>query len=445
MFAAEVDRLAELAAAASGADGAVELEIAIRTAMLSLGAELLQGLLAADAGHRGQVVDCGAGHDAQFVSYRDKKIDTVLGSITLPRAYYHCPACGCGVVPRDTELGIAGASLTPGLRAMMAHAGAALPFARATALVNQCAGLHLNARRLARSAEADGTRLAEINVAEAQAINRGRLTPLPPPAGDLPDKLYIEIDGTGVPMRPDQVTDRAGKGADGRARTREIKLACLFTQTRCDDDGRPVRDGDSSSYVATFDPAADFAPLVAAEARRRGADHIRQLIVIGDGAKWIWNLAGERFGEATQIVDLYHAREHLHDLADHLAFITPDPARWRADRLKELDDGDITAIIDAARAYPLIGVKATELDTKIGYFEANAHRMNYAHFRDLGMSIGSGAVEGACKSVIGARLKQSGMRWAVPGAHAIAELRCQDASGSWDAAYNKINNQTRAG
>ena len=128
--------------------------------------------------------------------------------------------------------------------------------------------------------------------------------------------LYIAVDGTGVPDGGSAETQgRAGKADDGQARTREVKLACLFTQTTVDDDGHPVRDPRSSSYLATFEPAARFGQLVDAEARRRGAGHIRQLIVLGDGAVWIWNLADELFPAATQIVDLYHAREHVHDLA----------------------------------------------------------------------------------------------------------------------------------
>jgi hypothetical protein len=115
--------------------------------------------------------------------------------------------------------------------------------------------------------------------------------------------------------------------------------------------------------------------------------------------------------EATQIVDIYHAREHLHDLAKLLEFMLGDrKPDWLDARLAELDDGDIPAICAAARAFPLTGRKAADLDTALGYFEHNAHRMHYAHFKDLGMFIGSGAVEAACKSIAGQRLKLSGMR-----------------------------------
>ena len=244
--------------------------------------------------------------------------------------------------------------------------------------------------------------------------------------------LYICVDGTGVPMTPAETEGRDGKGEDAKARTREVKLACLFTQTTVDDDGRPVRDPGSSSYLATFDPAADFGVLMAAEARRRGAGRIRQLVFLGDGAAWIWNLATRHFPEATQIVDLYHAREHLHDLAKLLEFMLGDHKQaWLEQRLADLDDGDTGAICAAARAFPLAGKKAADLDTALGYFEHNAHRMRYADFKMLGMFIGSGAVEAGCKSIVAQRCKLSGMRWTVPGATGILTLRCLEASDRW--------------
>jgi hypothetical protein len=238
------------------------------------------------------------------------------------------------------------------------------------------------------------------------------------------------VDGTGLPMRASETTGRAGKGTDGRARTREAKLAALFTQTRTSDDGRPVRDPDSTSYLATLNPVEHFADLLTAEARRRGSEHIRQLVILGDGARWIWNLAEQRFPAATQIVDLYHAREHLHELAALLEFIVCDPTAWIADRLTELDNGDIEAIRAAARIYDLSGPKADAVDRAVAYFETNAHRMRYAHYRKLGMFVGSGVVEAGCKTVLGARLKQSGMHWTTRGATAITTLRCHHASAA---------------
>jgi hypothetical protein len=180
--------------------------------------------------------------------------------------------------------------------------------------------------------------------------------------------LYICVDGTGVPVIAAETQGRDGKGEDGKARTREVKLCCLFTQTELDEKGRPVRDPASSSYLVTFDPAADFGALMAAEARRRGAGRIRQLVFLGDGAAWIWKLATRHFPQATQIVDLYHAREHLHELARLLEFMLGDHKQaWLEQRLADLDNGDIPALCAAARTFPLAGRKATDLDTALGY------------------------------------------------------------------------------
>jgi hypothetical protein len=194
-----------------------------------------------------------------------------------------------------------------------------------------------------------------------------------------------------------------------------------------------VRDPRSSSYLITFEPAAQFGVLMAAEARRRGAERIRQLVFLGDGAAWIWNLATRHFPQATQIVDLYHAREHLHDLARLLEFMLGDHQQaWLQERLADLDNGDIPAICAAGRVFPLAGKKAADLDTALGCFERNAHRMRYAHFKKLGMFVGSGAVEAGCKSIVAQRCKLSGMTWTVSGATGILTLRCLEASDRWE-------------
>lgn len=423
------------------------VEVAIRTAMTTLGASLLEQLLDADRGHRGPRIDCGAGHHATFVGYRDKQIDTVLGRITLRRAWYHCAACGHGLAPRDGDLGVTGASLSPGLRTMTARAAAAEPFATAADLLAELAGIRLSTKRIERSAETDGATAAARIAGQAGPIASGKVAALPDPVDRdrSPDKLYVAIDGTGVPMVSAAVRDRAGKGPDGRARTREVKLAAVFTQTRTDEAGRPVRDEDSTSYVGSFAPAEQFATLVHAEARRRGADTVRQLVVLGDGAVWIWRLATAILPEATPIVDLYHAREHLHALADLLAPTLGDQHEdWLAARRTDLDAGDIeTLVTETEQLLPhLPDQLAAQTAKALPYFTTNAQRMRYGYFRKLGLFVGSGVVEAGCKAVVGQRLKLSGMRWNIPGATGILTLRCHQASSRWDQIWTQPHNQT---
>jgi hypothetical protein len=409
----------------------------IRAGLIRLGASVLEDLLAADPGYAGPRADRGCGHHAEMVSRRDKTVDTVPGRVRIRRAWYHCTACGHGFAPRDAQLGIAGQGMSPGLRKMCARAAAAVPFAAAARLIGELAGITLTGKRAGRRAEADGQGAAAVIGAHAAAITAREIVPLPP-APPRPDILYVAIDGTGVPVTAAEAEGRPGKGEDGTARTREVKLAVAFTQTAAGEDGRPVRDPASSSYVATFAPAAAFGTLMAAGARRRGASHIRQMVILGDGAAWIWNLAGQHFPEATQVVDLFHAREHLHDLAKLLEFMLGSSKDdWLAARLAELDDGNIGAICTAARTFPLIGKQARDLQTALGYFEHNACRMCYAHFRKLGMFVGSGAVEAGCKAIVAQRCKLSGMRWTLPGAHGILTLRCLDASGRWEETWTQ--------
>jgi hypothetical protein len=414
----------------------------IRAGMLKLGCGMLGELLSADRGHRGPAVPCGNGHEAVFVSYRDKVIDTVLGPVTLNRAWYHCKTCKHGLAPRDAELGVAGTSLSPGLTAMNDKAAAAGPFAGAASMLEDLAGVRLTVKRTERAAEASGAAHA-AQVRHRSVLIAGRkLVPMPP--RPIPDMLYGVIDGTGVPMTARETAGRDGKGEDGRARTREVKLAVFFNQHALDTDGYPVRDRASSSYIATFEPASVFADLVKAEGIRRGAGHVRQLTIIGDGAAWIWNLAAATFPGATCIVDLYHARQHLHSLARCLEFMLNDSyGEWLQARLEDLDYGYIDGIQAAVRAFPLDGVKKDEAEKELGYFLNNAPRMRYKWFRSRGLFTGSGVVEAGCKSVIGQRLKQAGMHWTTGGADAIIALRCREASSQWEAICNTPHTQTR--
>jgi len=221
----------------------------IRAGLLKLGGSMLEQLLAADNGYRGPRVPCGQGHEAVFAGYRDKSFDTALGLVTLTRAWYHCAKCERGLAPRDDGLGVAGTSMSPGLAAMNDMAAAAGPFAGAARLLEELAGVRLTAKRVERAAEASGAGVAASGRERAALIASRKLVPMPP--SPLPDKLYAVIDGTGVPMTSRETAGREGKGQDGRARTREVKLAVFFTQDTLDKNGYPVRDRASTSVIAT--------------------------------------------------------------------------------------------------------------------------------------------------------------------------------------------------
>jgi hypothetical protein len=434
---AEVARLAgealTLLDPAAGPEGLARLEAAVRAAVLRVGAGLLEGLLAADRGHRGADVDCGQGHQAAFVGYRPKHVDTVLGPLTLERAWYHCADCHRGHARRDVELGVAGASLSPGLRRMVARAAANRPFAQARRDLAEFAGVELTTKRIERSAEADGQALAAAADAEADAILADALAPLAPTAPVA--TLYLAMDGTGVPTVPADTHGRRGKHPDGRARTREVKLACLFTQTDVDDQGRPLRDPDSSSYIGTFQPAERFGTLVYAEARRRGVDRAQRLVVLGDGAPWIWNLADEHFPGAIQIVDRFHAKQKLSEVAKSIYGPASDLGReWARERHNDLDAGHIEAVLCALRVH---SPKDDEARKCVDYIQRNRQRMRYAQFQAAGLCTSTGVVEAGCKVAIGTRCKRAGMHWTLAGADAIIALRCCKLSGRFEGFWKR--------
>lgn len=238
--------------------------------------------------------------------------------------------------------------------------------------------------------------------------------------------LYIEMDGTGVPVTKKETVGRQGKTAGQPARTREVKLGGVFTQAQCDAEGYPIRDLDSTTYVGAIEPSAQCGGRLYLEAWNRGWNRAELKVVIGDGAEWIWNLAYQHFPGAIQIVDLFHAREHLWELARRLhPNNEANQKQWMEIHQKLLDEGKMKKLTVALRS---ISTDNPELAGKIRleaeYFRRNAKRMRYPKFRRLHLFVGSGVIEAGCKTVIGKRLKQSGMFWTVKAANSIIALRC---------------------
>ena len=195
-----------------------------------------------------------------------------------------------------------------------------------------------------------------------------------------------------------------------------------------------MRDQASTTYVGAIEPAAEFGWRIYGEAARRGLRRAAQVIVIGDGALWVWGIADEHFPGATQIVDLYHAREHLIDLSKIVYGLGHNKAKqWSGERITQLDEGDVEAVLSRMRRLrPTAEKVKEELRKTVNYFESNIERMRYAEFRRHGLFVGSGVIEAGCKTIVGQRLKQSGMRWSLWGANAIIALRCAQLSGRWE-------------
>ena len=311
---------------------------------------------------------------------------------------------------------------------MMGRVGSKESFEQGGEDLQELAGIRVSTKQVERVAEQIGVAVEALGIEQRETTGWDKVVPFKPVA-----KLYIAIDGTGVPVVPGETEGRQGKGETGRAKTREAKLGCVFTQTRVDEKGHPVRDPESTSYVGAIETAEAFGPRIYAEAVRRGLRRAEIVIVLGDGAPWIWNIAAEQFLGALEIVDLYHARQHLAQLGKILYGLTSSESKqWANTRYQELDKGDVEAVISSMlRLRPRDEAVRKEVHKTIHYFQTNAERMRYAEFRRQGLFIGSGVMEAGCKTIVGFRLKQSGMRWTVRGANAIIALRCLELSGGW--------------
>lgn len=405
-------------------------EMALRASSHQMGGSLLEELLNADGGgYRGVTMECGKGHRAQFIEYRNKQLITALSPVKVKRAYYHCEQCQEGVIPKDRDLDIVDTSFSPGVRRMMGRVGGKEPFEEGRRDLEDLAGVLVKTKAVERVSGAVGKQIETAFEAERELALSGKVVPL-----KAVPKMYIAIDGTGVPVVRRETEGRKGKDETGKAKTREAKLGCIFTQTQLDENQCPVRDENSTTYVGAIETAEAFGIRIYAEAIRRGVSRAAKVIMLGDGALWIWGIAEEHFYGAIQIVDLYHAREHLAVIAK-LVYGTSaiKSKQWMDARREELDAGDVEAVIASMRRLrPSHTRVQEEIRIAVDYFHRNAERMRYADFRKQGLFVGSGVVEAGCKMICGQRLKLSGMHWTVRGANAIIALRCCQLSARWE-------------
>jgi hypothetical protein len=401
--------------------------MSIRSSMHTIGAKMLETLMNADGGFRGVTIPRDECHTANFVDYREKKVLTVLGEISVKRAYYHDKEGHCGFCPKDAALDIVATSYSPGVRRLMSKVGAMRPFDLGHQDLYELANIRVNAKEVERVSEMVGGQVEAFHCGQTDTALSAKVIPI-----KAVHRLYVSMDGTGVPVVKRETADRRGKDG-GQAKTREAKLGCIFTQTTIDKEGRPIRDEQSTSYIGAIETADEFALRLYKEAKRRGIDRAAEVCVIGDGALWIWNIADEQFHGACQIVDLYHAREHYWAVAKACFKNKEEQNRWAEERRLELNDGNVEAVIKALTALSCLPEYDREqCEREIGYFEKNKERMRYADFKKRGLFVGSGVMEAGCRTVVGQRLKQSGMHWSVSGANSIIALRCSLLSNRWE-------------
>ncbi|MBZ5653631.1 MAG: ISKra4 family transposase [Acidobacteriia bacterium] len=398
-------------------------ETGLRAAVLAAGAKALAALLEGiGAGRRECPVVCACGLHMESRGLREKLLMTILGMVPYRRSMYQCPGCGKTCFPGDEELDVAGTTRSPGLRRMMARAGSQSTFKEGREDLRVYAGIEVSAKDVERVAENIGQEMETWSNEEQKEV----LAQEPSSGAKTIPIMYVCYDGTGVPMTRTELAGRKGKQPDGSALTREVKLGCVFTQTTTDENGFAVRDPESTSFVGAIESSDKFGWRIYAEAVRRGLYSAKQTVILGDAAEWIHSIKEEHFHDAIQIVDLYHAREHVASLCKHLfAADERTVVRHRLRWWTLLDEGKIEKILQqAGQKLPLNSEAREKAESKIAFLDKHKEMMRYADFRKRGFFVGSGVMEAGCKTVIGLRMKQSGMEWSLRGANAIISLRC---------------------
>jgi hypothetical protein len=376
-----------------------------------------------------EVIRCGeCGLRMSSRGRRAKGLLTTLGAVPFARSFYQCAHCQRSRFPDDERLDIVHTTYSPGVRRLMARAGSQTAFEQAAADLLCYAGLKVEPREIERVAEAVGREVeAWLGQEQAQLVQKD-LRASPSLSANM--KFYVSFDGTGIPIQKSELVGRAGKQADGSALTREAKLGCVFTQIGLDKKGRPQREPDSTTYVGAIESSTLFGWRLYAEALRRGLDQAPTVIVLTDGQRYNHTIAQTHFSRAVRIVDLFHAYEHLTLMARLVwGAAAESPKAWR----HWLEAGDLSRLMkQAGKRLPSSAKSKKAFCKELGYFEHNAPYMHYAEYRKKQFFVGSGVVEAGCRTVIGERLKQSGMHWSVRGANAIIALRCCIMSGRFE-------------
>mgnify|MGYP001822290094 CR=1 FL=1 len=433
-----------------------EKETATLRAMVVLGNEVLGGLLQLhETPYVPDAVSCQCGGQADYQRQREGGVQTILGKVRVKRAYYLCSDCHQGCYPLDEKLELCVGGLSAGLEECAALAGVVEPFASGAELLERLmwTGVRLSHNRVREATEDMGQALGEV---EDQLLERafgeaeGGL-PACPEQG--PERLYISVDGTCV--RCEKTEDQADMEeaealeieAENRdSNWREAKVAALYeTEQVVTAEGKVAIKAKKMEYYADITSAQDFARLVWLKAYQRGASHAQEIVLVGDGAKWIWNRLLTFFPFAIQILDWYHVRSYVVKVAQ--AVFGPDSSSGKAWSMREQDllwEGRVSRVIQHLEALQQAHPGVEIIEKTISYFTSNQQRMNYPDYRARGLQIGSGTIESGCKRVVKARLDQAGMTWTVEGARAVLKARAAYLSGHWDDYWQKRPFQPRA-
>jgi len=371
-------------------------------------------------GYRGTHLPCACGGTMRYVNDRSRRILTMFGRLKLRRAYYHCGACRASRVPLDEVLGIQGEGQSVGVQATTALVCSLMPNGQAMDLLGELGIPHVSLSESQRITRAVGHRTVEWRDEEARRWAEAHEAPREHVQPQAPQRLAVSMDGTTA-------------HTDGKYHEAKVGTFYAF-----DAEGEAVG---QTAYVVTFEGVEHFRDLWDSEAQRWHMDRASVLVAIGDAAAWTWNTVAERCpAHVVEVLDFYHASEHLWGLARAIWGEGSRRAKpWVSEQEARLLEGHEKEFFEELRHWAAEGQPwSEEGQSQLNYFTTNADRIHYQLYRELGYPIGSGMVESACKTVVGVREKQPGMRWRKATAEAIAHLRAVYQSGRWRALRKRL-------
>jgi hypothetical protein len=397
------------------ADDLAALEQAVKAKMQLLGKGLLQRLVDRKPnGYKGSSMVCKCGGSMKFIQHRSKGIHTLFGWITIKRAYYHCPDCGKSLCPYDVAGGLGGEQISVGLAKACCLLAVDDSFEQSSRKIEALTGQRVSDNTIERVACQVGSVVRDKQEQQLQSFFDNKQIPQ---SSSKPERLYVAVDGTTV-----HETDS----------WHESKVGVIYWEN-----GRKER---KSRYVGRFDNSKTFGWHLWLEACGCGLRRADEVVFLGDGAAWIRNEHHRHFGRATFIIDWFHASEHVWDCGKNLfGEGTKAAEQWVAKRLDLLWGGWTKKLLDDLKQQHkrCRGCKRESLGALIRYISTNEEQMRYDVFRAKGYDIGSGAVEGACKNLVGKRLKQSGMIWTRLGSSSVLALRACWLNDQWEQLWQK--------
>jgi len=360
-----------------------------------------------------EVGECGrCGERLKNLGQREKEFRTLCGPIMIRRRVGYCPGCHETTAALDKRLKADNTGVTPGLARVICRTALEMAYKPAKELLTDTLGFApCSAREIERIANTHGAAMGEPPEASLPTLGRRK--------GKY---FHLTMDGTMIPGLPDP--------QEHRIRWHEVKIAAVVD----------VRDIDAPLYVASTENAEAFGKQLWDEIQSKGMDGRELAQITADGAPWIWNLADMYFPDATQLLDFYHAAEHLYKTAAALWPKETADAWWRQ-RLKQLKAGDLDGFFaELKRTAEEHTTDNSALDPKrlLNYFETNRNRLGYAKALKNNLPIGSGVIESAGRHIVQQRLKQSGMRWSLPGAQKILNLRTRHRSGQFEQYWENL-------